>query len=176
MATINVEETTRDELKVYCRKQGLTQGDFVKFALAYFKKSGINPSDSPQSVKEELAKIEKRISQVIAFQKTFERNNLLPLLEALTKTEMKVNGHLSGVPEVLSKIQTEVSGVGKTMAKLEQSLAGALNKIYSESFQFQETMLKHNKDMQTKINIILEYGSAAGMGDSIISKFNKKNK
>jgi hypothetical protein len=39
MATINMDEATKDDLKTYCKKQGITQGDFVKYTLTYFRKS-----------------------------------------------------------------------------------------------------------------------------------------
>jgi len=77
MITIGIEKPVHEDLKTYCKKQGITQGDFVKYALGYFRKSGINPSDQPESVKEELSKIEKRLSQVIGFQKTFEKVYIL---------------------------------------------------------------------------------------------------
>jgi len=177
MATINVDEVTREDLKTYCKKQGITQGDFVKYTLAYFRKSGINPADPPESVKEEIAKVEKRVSQLIGFQKTFERDNLLPLLEALTKTEGKIDQHFSTLPEMLGNTLKEVTAMSKLIAKLEQSINSTLRNLFDQFGQKQETIVKQYKDLTDKINIIMEHGAAVGMtGSSIIDRHRKQNK
>lgn len=180
MATINVEQTTRDELKEYCRKQDLTQGDFVKYALSYFKKSGINPSEPPQSIKEELSKIEKRISQLIGFQKTFERDNLLPLLEALSKTEGKVNLYFSDIPQKLDRTLEGIALIGKATGKLEQTFSNAIQKLYSDLNRLQvetkDTTMKQHKELITKLDIIIEHGAAVGMTGSSIKDRSQKQK
>ena len=177
MATINVDEATKDDLKTYCKKQGITQGDFVKYTLAYFRKSGINPADPPESVKEEIAKVEKRVSQLIGFQKTFERDNLLPLLEALTKTEGKIDQHFSTLPEMLSGTLKEVTAMSKLIANLEQAINRTLRNLFDQFGQKQETIVKQYMDMTDKLNIIMEHGAAVGMtGNSIIDRHRKQKK
>ncbi|MGB8275735.1 MAG: BfmA/BtgA family mobilization protein [Alphaproteobacteria bacterium] len=177
MATINVDEATREDLKTYCKKQGITQGDFVKYTLAYFRKSGINPADPPESVKEEIAKVEKRVSQLIGFQKTFERDNLLPLLEALTKTEGKIDQHFSTLPEMLSGTLKEVTAMSKLIANLEQAINRTLRNLFDQFGQKQETIVKQYMDMTDKLNIIMEHGAAVGMtGNSIIDRHRKQKK
>ena len=177
MATINVDESTREDLKTYCKKQGITQGDFVKYTLAYFRKSGINPADPPESVKEEIAKVEKRVSQLIGFQKTFERDNLLPLLEALTKTEGKIDQHFSTLPEMLSGTLKEVTAMSKLIANLEQAINRTLRNLFDQFGQKQETIVKQYMDMTDKLNIIMEHGAAVGMtGNSIIDRHRKQKK
>src|SRR5674476_1499718 len=177
MATINVDEVTREDLKTYCKKQGITQGDFVKYTLTYFRKSGINPADPPESVKEEIAKVEKRVSQLIGFQKTFERDNLLPLLEALTKTEGKIDQHFSTLPEMLSGTLKEVTAMSKLIANLEQAINRTLRNLFDQFGHKQETIVKQYMDMTDKLNIIMEHGAAVGMtGSSIIDRHRKQNK
>ena len=177
MATINVDEATKADLKTYCKKQGITQGDFVKYTLTYFRKSGINPADPPESVKEEIAKIEKRVSQLIGFQRTFERENLLPLLEALTKTEGKIDHHFSTLPEMLSNTQKEVITISKLIAKLEQSINSTLRNLFDQFGHKQETIVRQYKDLTDKVNIIMEHGAAVGMtGSSIIDRHRKQKK
>ena len=177
MATINVDEATREDLKTYCKKQGITQGDFVKYTLAYFRKSGINPADPPESVKEEIAKVEKRVSQLIGFQKTFERDNLLPLLEALTKTEGKIDQHFSTLPEMLSSTLKEVTAMSKLIANLEQAINRTLRNLFDQFGQKQETIVRQYMDLTDKLNIIMEHGAAVGMtGNSIIDRHRKQKK
>ena len=177
MATINVDEVTREDLKTYCKKQGITQGDFVKYTLAYFRKFFINPADPPESVKEEIAKVEKRVSQLIGFQKTFEQKNLLPLLEALTKTEGKIDQHFSTLPEMLSNTLKEVTAMSKLTANLEQAINRTLRNLFDQFGQKQETIVRQYKDLTEKVDIIMEHGAAVGMtGNSIIDRHRKQNK
>lgn len=111
MATIHIQETTHKQLKTYCTKNGLTHGDFVNSALAYFSKSGIDPNSPPESVKEEIAKVDKRISQLIAFQKTFEQKQLIPLIESLYKIEAEIREQQSGgnFGEQLNRISQQLA-------------------------------------------------------------------
>ncbi len=106
MKLVGVEESTHEALKKYCKKNGLTMGEFVTHALAYFMSSGISPTSPPQSVKEELTKIEKRVSQGIAFQKTFERDRLNPLLSDLAEAvvAIKKKGDSVTKAEVISTV------------------------------------------------------------------------
>lgn len=177
MATINVDEVTRDDLKAYCKKQNITQGDFVKFALAYFKKSGINATDPPQSVKEELSKIEKRVSQLIGFQKTFERENLLPLLETLTKTEGKINSHFDELPKKLDQALAGINQIYKSTGKLEQALNTVLQRLFEEMAKSQGEQNSIISKINDKIDIIIEHGAAVGsMGSSIKDRYLKQKK
>jgi len=172
-----VDEATKEDLKTYCKNQGITQGDFVKYTLTYFRKSGIHPADPPESVKEEIAKIEKRVSQLIGFQRTFERENLLPLLEALTKTEGKIDQHFSTLPEMLSNTQKEVITISNLIAKLEQSINSTLRNLFDQFGHKQETIVRQYKDLTDKVNIIMEHGAAVGMtGSSIIDRHRKQKK
>lgn len=181
MATINIDEPTKEALKKYCTRRQITQGNFVKFALDYFQQSGLDPASPPESVKAELAKIEKRISQSIAFQKTFERDHLLPLLEALTKTEGKINQHLSDLPKKLDNTLEGVAMLSKATSKLEQAMTGAIQKLYNDLNRLQgetkETAAKQHKELVTKLDIILEHGAAVGLtGNSINERYKKQKK
>lgn len=177
MATINVDEATKDDLKAYCKKQNITQGDFAKFALGYFKKSGINPTDPPESVKEELAKIEKRISQLIGFQKTFERDNLLPLLEALGKTEGKINVYFAELPKKIDIVFEGVTQIHKATSKLEHSLNTALQRLFDEFAKTQgetrDIANRQHKAINEKLDIIIEHG--AGVGGVVTSSIKDRN-
>lgn len=123
MATINTDEATKSDLKAYCKKHDITQGDFVKFALGYFSKSGISPTDTPESVKEELAKIEKRVSQQIAFQKTFEKEKLNPLLNNLTEVMARLKQTGGSTPKAGAAPTTP------NIEELKRAMIPAFNQI-----------------------------------------------
>lgn len=173
MATIQVEDTTRDDLKKFCTWYKITQGEFVKLALVYFRKSGINPAEPPESVKEELNKIEKRISQLIAFQRTFEKENMLPLVEALLKTESKINQHFAGIPDGMKTTLEAINTLYKQTRQLEQTTVSGLQKGFYESREVTKEMIK---PLSQKLDIVIEHGAAEGGMNSSIKKHYEKQK
>lgn len=173
MATIQVEDTTRDDLKKFCTRYKITQGEFVKLALVYFRKSGINPAEPPESVKEELSKIEKRISQLIAFQRTFEKENMLPLVEALLKTESKINQHFAGIPDGMKTTLEAINTLYKQTRQLEQTTVSGLQKGFYES---REATEKTIKPLSQKLDIVIEHGASEGGMNSSIKKHYEKQK
>lgn len=130
MPTIHTDENTHSELKSYCTKNGITQGDFVKFALGYLKRSGIDPSSPPESIKGELAKIDKRISQLIAFQKTFEQKQLLPLIESLYKIEAEIRDQQGSgqLGQAIQQISQQLALINPTAGAKPQPMSGSKEK------------------------------------------------
>jgi len=130
MPTIHTDESTHSDLKSYCTKNGITQGDFVKFALSYFKRSGIDPSSPPESVRDELAKMSKRISQLIAFQKTFEQQQLLPLIETMYKLEAEIREQQGGgeLGETLQRMSQQLALINPTAGATPKPTSGSKEK------------------------------------------------
>ena len=52
----------------------------MKLAFQYLEKANINPADAPESVKSELAKINKRQDDVIRFIRNYEETQLNPMI------------------------------------------------------------------------------------------------
>jgi len=132
--TITIDEQTHAELKRYCKRHGISQGDFVKSALDYFRRSGIDPTDPPQSVKEELGRLDKRLNQVISFQRTFERENLLPLVVELRKQQGQINELLDALKSSVHNDSWKI----KTLNLLKDASL-RVNQLYGEMDMFKET-------------------------------------
>jgi len=181
MATINVDESTKEGLKKYCTRNKITQGNFVKFALDYFQKSGIDPASPPESVKEELSKMTTRISQLIAFQKTFEKDQLLPLVRRVSevadkvatygevKSTMRTNyentlARLLSLEELVTATKTAVAGVRTNGETLQGKTTAELNTLHAKL-----------TEMARNVSTIIEFGSGVGVGNSI-SKAASKSK
>lgn len=175
MATINVDEPTKRELIRQCKNTELTQGDFVKLALAYFKKSGIDPSEPPESIKEELSKMSKRISQLIAFQKTFEQKQLIPLIESLYKIEAEIREQQSGgnFGEQLNRISQQLALINPAAKIIPQAKSGGEDEQLKD--QIEQLELKYNtvKDKYTLILTNLEHtrkGYLITLGTSMVKR------
>lgn len=169
MKTITISDVTHDDVKKYCKKHGISMAEFVKVAHAYFQKSGINPSDTPQSVKEELAKIEKRISQSIAFQKTFERDRLSPLLSDMAEAIVliKRSGNATTNEEVGQWITKLFSSIAEKMHKPQMAMLQKMEKMASQT---EGEILSEVQDLKKQIGELQQHISELGNKKSIFGR------
>ena len=59
LATIGIDRQTGKLIDKLCKRYSLKKGEIVRLAFIYIDKACINPSEAPESVKSELAKINK---------------------------------------------------------------------------------------------------------------------
>lgn len=78
--TIAIENATDKLIEKLCKRYSLKKGEIVKLAFQYLEKANINPADAPESVKSELAKINKRQDDVIRFIRNYEETQLNPMI------------------------------------------------------------------------------------------------
>src|SRR5690554_5157982 len=94
LTTTNIGKSELKSLRSLAQKHNLKQVDFINHAIAYFKKTGINPADEIYSPREEISKLSHRVDQVIRFIKTQEEKKLTPLLYELILISRKLNEHM----------------------------------------------------------------------------------
>ena len=130
--TIAVDKKIHEEVKTLSKTLDLELGEFVKQSMLYFKKTGVNPSksehESPLKAIEELT---KRVGQIVAFMKAFEKDKLSPLHEQLISLTNTLQASLKKLPtaerfeEVMKAINNNLSVITKNhkeqMASLKQS-------------------------------------------------------
>jgi len=78
--TIAIENATDKLIEKLCKRYSLKKGEIVKLAFQYLEKANINPADAPESVKSELAKINKRQDDIIRFIRNYEETQLNPMI------------------------------------------------------------------------------------------------
>ena len=67
LTTIGIDRQTGKLIDKLCKRYSLKKGEIVRLAFVYIDKACINPSEAPESVKSELAKINKRQDDIIRF-------------------------------------------------------------------------------------------------------------
>lgn len=82
LTTIGIDHSTNRQIDKLCKRYNLKKGEIVKLAFEYMDKACINPSEPPESVKTELAKINKRQDDLIRFIRHFEEKELNPMIRA----------------------------------------------------------------------------------------------
>ena len=78
--TIAIEAETDKLIEKLCKRYSLKKGEITKLAFLYLDKAHINPADAPESVKTELAKINKRQDDIIRFIRSYEEDKLNPMI------------------------------------------------------------------------------------------------
>jgi len=94
LTTTNIGKSELKSLRSLAKKHNLKQVDFINYAIAYFKKTGINPADEIYSPREEINKLSKRMDQLVRFVKTQEEKKLNPLLDELILISRKLNDQM----------------------------------------------------------------------------------
>lgn len=84
------------------------KSEVVKLAFGYIDKAHINPSEAPESVKSELAKINKRQDDIIRFIRHYEEEQLNPMIRASNSIAVRFNNVVKAL-EVLILSQLEAS-------------------------------------------------------------------
>ena len=95
LTTVNIKKEYQKELRKLSQSWGMSQVEFLNNAIWYFKKTGVNPKSPIFSPKEELAKLEARLNQVIKFIRQQEKEKLNPLLDELIITERRLKESLA---------------------------------------------------------------------------------
>ena len=67
LTTIGIDRLTSKLIDKLCKRYSMKKGEIVRLAFVYIDKACINPSEAPESVKSELAKINKRQDDITAW-------------------------------------------------------------------------------------------------------------
>lgn len=108
LTTIGIDHSTNRQIDKLCKRYNLKKGEIVKLAFEYMDKACINPSEPPESVKTELAKINKRQDDLIRFVRHFEEKELNPMIRATHSIATKFELVVKTLSEKLD-IETENS-------------------------------------------------------------------
>ena len=74
--TVFIDKETGGLVDRICKRYSLKKSEVVKLAFRYMDKASINPAEAPESVKSELAKINKRQDDIIRFIRNYEKKEL----------------------------------------------------------------------------------------------------
>ena len=100
----------------------MKKGDIVKLAFLYLEKAHINPADAPESVKSELAKINKRQDDVIRFIRKYEEDQLNPMIRMSHSIAVRFD---STVKEQKELITSEIN----TTRELQDNVLKKITKV-----------------------------------------------
>lgn len=164
LTTVNIDKASQKELKKLSQSWGMSQVEFLNHAIWYFKKTGIKPNSPIFSPMEEIAKMNKRLDQVIKFIRHQQTEKLNPLLDEVIIVERRLKENLAvGLNrEDLESLRNELAEVKKTgsfhVVQLDQTKKNLQKVIISffEAFKNSEEINFQLKDQERLIDAILK--------------------
>jgi hypothetical protein len=165
LTTIGIDHSTSRQIDKLCKRYNLKKGEIVKLAFEYMDKASINPSEPPESIKSELAKINKRQDDLIRFIRHFEETQLNPMVKATHAISVRFD---TIVKNLGAKIDSEMAAFRRNI----QSILKKIDEVYgSQKELMQDVSNKHNllyhyqKDKTNQLfNLIALYADLASCG------------
>ena len=155
--TISIDKETAALVEKICKRYSLKKSEVV------------NPSEAPESVKSELAKINKRQDDIIRFIRHYEEEQLNPMIRATNSIALRFDA-IGKTLETLILSQLEASQERQTavLKKLSEQFGNHADVINNQSKQINALYQIHQRDYKKLLHLIQLYSelSACGVMDS----------
>ena len=169
LTTIGIDRLTSKLIDKLCKRYSMKKGEIVRLAFVYIDKACINPSEAPESVKSELAKINKRQDDIIRFIRHYEEEQLNPMIRVTNSIALRFDA-IGKTLETLILSQLEASQEKQTavLKKLSEQFCNHADVINSQSKQINALYQIHQRDYKKLFHLIQLYSelSACGVMDS----------
>lgn len=169
LTTIGIDRQTGKLIDKLCQRYSLKKGEIVRLAFVYIDKACINPSEAPESVKSELAKINKRQDDIIRFIRHYEEEQLNPMIRTANSIAVRFDT-IGKTLETLILSQMESSREKQTavLKNISEQFGKHADVINNQSKQINALYQIHQRDYKKLLSLIQLYSelSACGVMDS----------
>ena len=156
--TVSIDKETGRLVEKICKRYSLKKSEVVKLAFGYIDKAHINPADAPESVKSELAKINKRQDDIIRFIRHYEEEQLNPMIRTSHSIAVKFDTAVGILTEKVNlEINTSKDNLVNVLKKLDEhfgKIAVVINNQSASLDKLSATIDSHsniiNKQTQTQ--------------------------
>lgn len=163
--TIAVDIQTNALVEKICKRYSLKKGEVVKLAFAYIDKASINPAEAPESVKSELAKVNKRQDDIIRFIRHYEEEQLNPMIRATHSIAVRFDGIVKSLETlVLSQIEKNQEKYNAVLQKVSDKINEHANVINNQGKQITAMQQTQKKDSAKLLKLISLYAELAACG------------
>lgn len=143
--TIAIDVETNRLVEKICKRYSLKKGEIAKLAFLYLEKAHINPADAPESVKSELAKINKRQDDIIRFIRHYEEEQLNPMIRASSSIAVRIEVIVKELGELLA---TEIN----TSRELQDNVLKKISETFNQQADVINNQAKQINDLAQVIN------------------------
>lgn len=169
LTTIGIDRQTGKLIDKLCKRYSLKKGEIVRLAFIYIDKACINPSEAPESVKSELAKINKRQDDIIRFIRHYEEEQLNPMVRTANSIAIRfdtIGKELQNL--ILSQLVASQERQTAVLQKVSEQFGKHADVINQQGKQLTALYQIHQRDYKKLLQLIQLYSelSACGVMDS----------
>ena len=167
--TISIDKETAALVEKLCKRYLLKKSEVVKLAFGYIDKAHINPSEAPESVKSELAKINKRQDDIIRFIRHYEEEQLNPMIRTANSIAVRFDTIGKSLETlILSQLESSREKQAAVLQKVSEQFSKHADVINQQGKQLTALYQIHQRDYKKLLNLIQLYSelSACGVMDS----------
>jgi len=165
--TISIDTETAKLVEKICKRYSLKKSEVVKLTFRYIDKASINPADAPESVKSELAKINKRQDDVIRFIRSYEEDKLNPMVRTshsiTTRFEKVVKELCELVNSQIGSSQELQNNALKRISEAFSQHAGVINNQSKQINSLSQIQQRDNKKLLQLISLYSELATCGVM-------------
>ena len=163
--TVSIDKETGRLLDKICKRYSLKKREVVKLAFLYLEKANINPADAPESVKSELAKINKRQDDIIRFIRHYEEEQLNPMIRISHSIASKFDTIVKALETlILSQIQQNQEKHNAVLQKISDTLTQHADVINSQGKQIGSLQQTQKRDNAKLLKLISLYSDLVTCG------------
>ena len=167
--TVSIDRETAALVEKICKRYSLKKSEVVKLAFGYIDKAHINPSEAPESVKSELAKINKRQDDIIRFIRHYEEEQLNPMIRTANSIAVRFDTIGKTLETlILSWLETSQGKQTAVLQKVSEQFSKHADVINQQGKQLNALYQIHQRDYKKLLHLIQLYSelSACGVMDS----------
>ena len=169
LTTIGIDRQTGNLIYKLCKRYSLKKGEIVRLAFVYIDKACINPSEAPESVKSELAKINKRQDDIIRFIRHYEEEQLNPMIRTANSIAVRFDSIGKTLETlILSQLESSQGKQTAVLQKVSEQFGKHADVINQQGKQLTALYQIHQRDYKKLLQLIQLYSelSACGVMDS----------
>ena len=155
LTTIGIDRQTGKLIDKLCKRYSLKKGEIVRLAFVYIDKACINPSEAPESVKSELAKINKRQDDIIRFIRHYEEEQLNPMIRAANSIAVRfdaIGKELENL--ILSQLAASQERQTAVLQKVSEQFGKHADVINQQGKQLTALYQIHQRDYKKMFQLI----------------------
>ena len=169
LTTIAIDRQTGKLIDKLCKRYSLKKGEIVRLAFVYIDKACINPSEVPESVKLELAKMNKRQDDIIRFIRHYEEEQLNPMIRTTNSIAVRFDTIGKTLETlILSQLESSQGKQTAVLQKVSEQFGKHADIINQQGKQLTALYQIHQRDYKKLHQLIQLYSelSACGVMDS----------
>lgn len=165
LTTIGIDRLTSKLIDKLCKRYSMKKGEIVRLAFVYIDKACINPSEAPESVKSELAKINKRQDDIIRFIRHYEEEQLNPMIRTSHSIATKFDTITKALESlILSQLEKEQEKYHAVLHKISDQFQKHADVINNQGKHISSLQQVQKKDNAKLLKLISLYSELATCG------------